>query len=466
MVEEIVKRTLRKMNINAPMQANKMETSDKETRTPRKRGRPRKKDLNPGIKSTNVDELKDRSMKEDSNKMETSVKVALTPRKRGRPRKKVLNAEDKSINLAELKDRSVKGNSGVEEISGAKDLNRNSKRIRIAKVIFSPTMSDHKKLVDTSSSNVQSAKPGKSRKLKDGKDLPVEISAKRTSLTNQSVNEQMEKSTRKRGRPSKLKLKEVTKSPEPEKRGKSTTEKPARKRGRPSKVQEDKEFVRRGNSTKKVSKKLVNQSENGIEMLNNEETISSIRNLMEYKKVGVKMYDVVKSGKRGRGRPKKNSNTDILNSAEKSENFKECFHCRRFNLAKAVLEVGQTMAEHIVLHHGLNHDPPLCDICGTDVWTKNPQLDFGNFIEHFMQHRLDIENAQLELQQTCAQIPEHTKAAIAGKEKIKRETEAESTDEILGDTTNAIVKTSASDDGDVNLVENPYFQPEVFNIES
>ena len=263
-----------------------------------------------------------------------------------------------------------------------------------------------------------------------------------------------------------MKFTHVESSPKPEERGKPTTEKPARKRGRPSKLQE----VIRGNSTKKVSKKVVKEvslSEIGIEMLNNVERMSSKGNLMEHKKVEVRMHDVLKSVKRGRGRPKKNSTIETpLNSAEKSENLKDCFHCRRFNLPNAILEVGQTMAEHIVLHHGpARTEPPLCEICGEEAWTKNPQQDFGNFIEHFMEHRLDIENAQLELQQSCVKIPEHTKAAIAVKEKIKREIEVESADEILGDTTNAIVKTSASDDGDMNLVENPYFQPEVLNIE-
>jgi len=435
--------TTRKMNVNA-MQANKMGTCDKMTPTPKKRGRPRKKFLNLADRSVNPNEFKDRSMKGGGNNTERFVKVPLTPKKRGRPRKKILNLADKTINPSELKDKSLMGDSGGEENSGSKDINCNSKRIRRAKVIFSPTRmkSDHMELPVTSS-----------------------VNGNKTILTSLSVNERMEEPIRKRGRPSKMKLTHVESSPKPEERGKPTTEKPARKRGRPSKLQEDQKVIR-GNSIKKVSKKVVkevNLSEIGIEMLNNVERMSSKGNLKEHKKVEVRMHDVVKSVKRGRGRPKKNSTIETpLNSAEKSENLKDCFHCRRFNLPNAILEVGQTMAEHIVLHHGLNHDPPLCDICGEE---QNPQLDFGNFIEHFMKHRLDIENAQLELQQSCVKIPEHTKAAIAVKEKIKREIEAESADEILGDTTNAIVKTSASDDGDMNLVENPYFQPEVLNIE-
>ena len=143
----------RKMDINVTtaMQANKMGIADKTTPTPKKRGRPRKKFLNLADRSSNPYELKDRSMKGDSNNPETSVKV--TPKKRGRPRKKFLNLADRTINPYKLKDKSMKGYSGGEENSGAKDINCNSKRIRKAKVIFSPTRmkSDHKELPVTSS---------------------------------------------------------------------------------------------------------------------------------------------------------------------------------------------------------------------------------------------------------------------------------------------------------------------------
>ena len=64
-------------------------------------------------------------------------------------------------------------------------------------------------------------------------------------------------------------------------------EEPTRKRGRPSKLQEDQKVIR-GNSIKKVSKKVVkevNLSEIGIEMLNNVERMSSKGNLKEHKKV-------------------------------------------------------------------------------------------------------------------------------------------------------------------------------------